>query len=354
MHDQEQAWAERIRAAAERHEALRFRGGATKDFYGQALFGAELDTRTHAGIVSYEPTELVVTVRAGTGLKVLQATLAESGQMLAFEPPAFGDEATVGGCVAAGLSGPRRVSAGAVRDFMLGSRIIDGRGQTLRFGGEVMKNVAGYDVSRLMVGSLGTLGLITEVSLKVLPLPTAELTVMQEMTLEAGLEALNAWTGRPFPLSGSAWVNGQLWLRFSGADAAVTAAIRASGGEALEPAAAAAFWRGIREHEHGFFAGEAALWRLSLPATAPPLQLTGEWLCEWGGALRWLRSAETPERIREAVAPAGGHATLFRGGDRAAGVFHPLAPAMAALQARLRRSFDPAGIFNPGRLYAEI
>jgi len=351
MSDQSHDWADRIQSAAARGEAIRIRGGATKDFYGQHLEGAELDTRGHAGIVNYEPTELVVTARAGTALKVLEEALDAEGQMLGFEPPHFGDGATVGGCVAAGLSGPRRATAGSVRDFVLGTRIIDGRGELLHFGGEVMKNVAGYDVSRLMTGSLGTLALITEVSFKVLPKPAAEATLALDMESAAAVEAFNTWAGQPLPLSATTWVDGRAWVRLSGAEAAVVAACKRLGGERVDAPAASAFWASVREQSHAFFSGDMPVWRISLPSVAAPLGLMGDRMIEWGGAQRWFRTNEHARHVREQVGAVGGHATLFRGGDRRAPVFHPLDPVMAKLQARLRQSFDPAGIFNPGRLY---
>ena len=345
---------ERIRAAAGRGTALRLRGGGSKDFYGGAPRGEVLDTRAHAGIVDYEPTELVVTARCGTPLAELEAALAAQGQMLAFEPPHFGSGATLGGCVAAGLSGPRRAAAGALRDFVLGARLVDGRARELAFGGRVMKNVAGYDVSRLLAGSLGTLGLILEVSLKVLPRPAAEQTLRFELPQEKALESLNRWAGTPLPVSASAWRDGELCLRLSGAERAVRAAAEKLGGEALGAADAARFWSGIREQTDPWFAGDVPLWRLSLPSAAAPLELAGAPLIEWGGALRWLRSGADAATVRTAAAAAGGHATLFRGGDKAAGVFAPLAPALARLHRELKAAFDPAGVLNPGRLYSDF
>jgi len=345
---------ERIREAAGRAAPLRLRGGGSKDFYGGAPRGEILDTREHAGIVSYEPTELVVTARCGTPLAELEDALAAHGQMLAFEPPHFGGAATVGGCVAAGLSGPRRAAAGALRDFVLGARLIDGSGRELAFGGQVMKNVAGYDVSRLLAGSLGVLGLIVEVSLKVLPRPAAERTLRLEMPQDKALEALSRWAGAGQPVSASAWRDGELSVRLSGAGRAVQAGAGKLGGEALEDAAAERFWSGIRDHTDPYFAGGAPLWRLSVPATAAPLDLAGAPLVEWGGALRWLRSGAEAATVRAAAARAGGHATLFRGGDKSAGVFAPLAPAIARLHRELKAAFDPAGVFNPGRLYPDF
>jgi glycolate oxidase FAD binding subunit len=345
---------ERVREAVGRRQALRLRGGGSKDFYGGEPRGELLDTREHAGIVEYEASELVVTARCGTPLAELEAALGAKGQMLPFEPPHFGAGATLGGCVAAGLSGPRRAAAGAVRDFVLGARLLDGRANELDFGGRVMKNVAGYDVSRLLAGSLGTLGLILEVSLKVLPRAPAEATLRLELPQDKALESLNRWAGQPLPVTASAWRDGELHLRLSGAERAVRAAARHIGGDTLAPGDAVRLWESIREHTHPFFSGAAPLWRLSLPAPAAPLALAGAPLIEWGGALRWLRTDTDAAAVRAAAARAGGHATLFRGGDRSAGVFAPLATGAQRLHRELKAVFDPAGVFNPGRLYPDL
>jgi len=343
---------ERVRAAAAARSPLRPRGGGSKDFYGNELRGDVLDTRGYEGIVSYEPTELVVTARCGTPLAELEAELARQGQMLAFEPPRFSPQATLGGCVAAGLSGPRRAAAGAVRDFVLGARLLDGAGRDLAFGGQVMKNVAGYDVSRLLAGSLGTLGVILEVSLKVLPRPAAERTLRLDMDAARALESVNHWAGQPLPISATAWAGGVLSVRLSGAETAVKAAAVRIGGDALEPAQAAAFWEGVREQSDPFFGDATPLWRLSLPSTAPDPAMPGRHLAEWGGALRWWKTAAPAAEVRAAAEKAGGSATLFRGGDRSAGAFHPLTPALAKLHRGLKAAFDPAGILSPGRMYA--
>jgi glycolate oxidase FAD binding subunit len=349
-----QEFKQRIAAAAAANTPLRIRGGGSKDWYGQATAGELLDTRGFSGITAYEPTELVVTARCGTSLAEVEAVLAEQNQMLAFEPPHFGAGATVGGMVAAGLSGPRRPWSGAVRDFVLGVVLMDGKGEVLRFGGQVMKNVAGYDVSRLLAGSLGTLGLILEVSLKVLPKPFAETTLRFALSEADAIQRLNEWGGQPLPLSASAWQYGLLTVRLSGADAAIKSARQKLGGDEL--ADGAAFWAGLREQTAPFFTGadDVPLWRLSLPAVTPPLGLAGAQLVEWGGAQRWLKTAQDAGAIRAAAAAAGGHATLFRGGDRSAGVFHPLAPAVAQIHRNLKAEFDPSGVFNPGRMYNEF
>ncbi|RZA29956.1 MAG: glycolate oxidase subunit GlcE [Lysobacteraceae bacterium] len=339
---------ERVRAAAADKTPLRIRGGGTKDWYGQRLDGEILDTRAYRGIVDYEPTELVITARCGTPLAEIEAVLAERNQMLAFEPPHFGDGATIGGVIAAGLAGPRRAASGGVRDFVLGAKLLDGKGDVLSFGGQVMKNVAGYDVSRMLAGSLGTLGLLLEVSVKVLPRPFAETTLRLDMPEIDAIRRLNEWGGQPLPLSASCWHNGQLSLRLSGAQAAVDAAVRLIGGEIVSDAAC---WEELREQRQPFFGGEDALWRLSVPSTTGAIVLGGVQVLEWGGAQRWLRTGLDAATIRRTVSAVGGHATLFRGGDKSSGVFQPLAPAVARIHERLKASFDPAHIFNPGRMF---
>lgn len=352
---------DQIQTARAAKGALRIVGGGTKDFYGNVLHGEWLDTKPLAGISNYEPSELVVTVRAGTLLEELEATLAEQGQHLAFEPPRYVARGTVGGMVAAGLAGPARASAGGVRDHVLGATLANGRGQVLTFGGQVMKNVAGYDVSRALAGSMGTLGVICEVSLKVLPVAVATATIRFECDQPEALKRLNAWGGEPLPISASAWWSGMLVLRLSGARAAVEAAQRQLGGDVIDPPLAAAFWRGLRDHGDEFFATAAkaedkgaALWRLSVASTAPPIALQGEQLIEWGGAQRWLCTNASAALVRDAAAKSGGHATLFRGTDKSAGAFHPLTPAVEKIQRALRDSFDPDRVFNRGRLYADL
>jgi glycolate oxidase FAD binding subunit len=347
-----------IVAASANKTALRFRGGGTKDWYGQKLQGGILDTRGFSGIVDYEPTELVITVRCGTPLSEVEAVLAEHHQMLAFEPPHFGEGATIGGVVAAGLSGPRRQAVGAVRDFVLGASMMNGQGEIVHFGGQVMKNVAGYDVSRLLAGSLGTLGLILDVSLKVLPKPFYETTVRLLMSEANAIRCLNEWGGQPMPITASAWHRGVLLVRLAGAEAAVKAAQQKIGGEALDDADW--LWAGLREQSNPFFPSltaegkGAALWRLSVPSTAVPVKLPGDQLIEWGGAQRWLKSEADPKAIRLAAEKIGGHASLFKGGDKRVGVFHPLAPAIAKIHRHLKNTFDPSDIFNRGRMYADF
>ena len=364
---------ERVRAAAADHTPLRIRGGGSKDFHGRALQGEVLDTRVLSGITSYEPSELVVTARAGTPLAELEAALADQGQCLPFEPPHFAPGATVGGMVAAGLSGPARASVGAVRDYVLGVGLINGRAEALTFGGQVMKNVAGYDVSRLMAGAWGTLGLLTEISLKVLPVAPAEATLRFECNQADALRKLHAWGGQPLPLNASCWLHdtvvdagvGTLYVRLRGAVAAVEAACKTMGGTRLDNAATAPDWAACRDHTLPWFAARAqqpghALWRLSLPATAPVLTLPAatQPLVEWHGALRWVQApAHAGEALRAAAQAAGGSATVFvaasADSSSASGQFDPKSAALAQIHARLKQAFDPAGIFNPGRLAAD-
>ena len=349
-----QTFKERIATATANKSPLRIKGNGTKDWYGQSLQGEVLDTTAYSGIIAYDPTELVITARAGTSLREIGKALSEKNQMLAFEPPRFDGLATIGGIVASGLSGPRRQAVGAVRDFVLGAVLMDGKADVLHFGGQVMKNVAGYDVSRLLTGSMGNLGLILEVSIKVLPRPVAQQSLQFAMTQEQALHQLNVWGGQPLPLSASCWHNGLLAIRLSGAQAAVDAAIKKMGGDALpEPEK---FWDRLREQEHAFFDGvmqdkEHGLWRLSVPSVAPVLNLQGQQCIEWGGAQRWLKTSASASAVRAAAEQAGGHATLFKGGDKSVGVFHPLQPGVERIHRNLKNAFDPAGIFNPGRMF---
>lgn len=343
---------EEFRSRILERKPLRLRGGGSKDFYGGPLSGEVLDTRGHSGIVGYEPTELVITARAGTPLAEINSALATRRQVLACEPPHFG-AATLGGAVAAGLSGPRRATAGSVRDFVLGVKMMDGEGRELNFGGQVMKNVAGFDVSRLIAGSLGTLGLITEVSLKVLPQPVAEATLRFAMAQAEALDKLNRWAGQPLPIVASCWENGVLTLRLAGARAAVEAAqLKLGAGETAPDG----FWNDLRDQRLPFFAVET-LWRLSVPSLTPRLDLPGEQLIEWGGALRWLSSDAAPETIRAAAAAVGGSATLYRappGLKAQVGTFAPLSAPLMTLHRNLKVAFDPQGIFNPGRMYPDF
>lgn len=347
--------AEQVREAAAAGTPLAIIGGNSKPQLGRRVAGTPLHVAAHCGIVSYEPTELVLTARAGTPLVDVERLLADHGQMLAFEPPHLGAAATLGGTIACGLSGPVRAARGAARDYVLGTRIVNGRGQVLNFGGQVMKNVAGYDLSRLMVGAQGTLGVLLDLSLKVLPLPQTALTLVQAFDQSTAITTLNRIAARPWPLSASAWWRGTLYLRLSGNAAAVRAAAQALGGELMADDEASAFWRALRERSHPaqkVTSEGGALWRLSLPSTCPPLKGGDDDLIEWGGALRWRVCAEPAARMQQIAQSAGGHATAYRPGADA--LAHPLPPLHAALHARVRAALDPQRILNPGRLYADL
>ncbi len=339
----------RVAEAAADGDPISPLGGGTKAFYGEPINAAPLPLDGHRGIVNYQPTELVLSARAGTPLAEIEATLAEHRQMLPFEPPHFGAGATLGGTIACGLSGPRRPFQGAARDLVLGTRMINGRGEHLRFGGEVMKNVAGYDVSRLLTGSLGTLGVITEVSMKVLPAPPAEITLTFEHDAAAAIAAFRRWCAAPLPLSGLAHWAGRSYVRLSGTEAGLDAARARLGGEP----AGTDFWLELREQRLAFFEREGALWRLSVPPASAPIALPGEQLIDWAGGLRWLASDAGADEIRRVAAGLGGHATRWRGGAQTP-FFHPLPPAMLALHQRVKRALDPGGIFSPGRLYRAL
>jgi len=339
---------EQVNQALQSSTPLRIQGGNSKAFLGREVAGEILDTRVHSGIVSYDPTELVVTARAGTPLQELCAALDAAGQMLPCEPPHFG-EATVGGMIAAGLSGPRRPWAGSVRDYVLGTRVITGLGKHLRFGGEVMKNVAGYDLSRLMAGSFGCLGVLTEVSLKVLPKPRLCSSIALEMDSARALARLAEWGQQPLPISGASFENGVLRLRLEGGEGSVAAAHDRLGGERIDPA----YWHDLNEHQLDFFTDGLPLWRLSLPNNTGVLDLPGEQLIDWGGAQRWLKSDEDGAVIRGAVSAVGGHAICYSHGLQE-NPFQPLPAPLLRYHRQLKAQLDPHGIFNPGRMYAEI
>ncbi len=370
---------DQINAARADKKTLRIRGSGTKDFYGNALGAfAVLDTRSHSGITSYEPSELVVTVKAGTPLTELESILLEKNQYLPFEPPSFSSGGTVGGMVASGLSGAARAVVGSVRDHILGVQIVNGAGEVLNFGGTVMKNVAGYDVSRLMAGSMGTLALMTEVSLKVLPIPVADATLMCQIGQAAALKLMNQWRAQPLPINSTAWVRDDtaspaadyLFVRLRGAKAAVDSAlgliqqgIEAAGGTAtpMDATAAAKDWRTANNHQMPFFtkppADDLCLWRLSIAATTPALDLPYPQYLEWQGAQRWLWAKASERDALQAIASkASGHACLFRSStsgleaDKANGAFQPLAPVLAKINQGLRDQLDPHQVFNTGRI----
>jgi glycolate oxidase FAD binding subunit len=375
--------ADQIQQARASSTLLRVRGGGSKDFFGSTLRGDVLDTRTLQGIVSYEPSELVVTVHAGTPLVELEAALREKNQCLPFEPPHFGDRsATVGGMVASGLSGPSRASVGGTRDFVLGARFINGRGEHLTFGGQVMKNVAGYDVSRLLAGSWGTLGVLTEVSLKVLSFAPCEATLACDLGQKPALDLLQRWGGQPLPLNASCWVHDatggadggdQLFVRLRGAVAAVEAAVPrmcadvvALGGKAvaMDNAQAGPDWAAARDQRLPFFtappAPDLCLWRLSIAQTTPVLDLPYATFVEWHGGQRWVWAPSSAgEQLHPLAQRSGGHAMIFRRPKGALAdlpvtgdAFAPVDSTQARIQTALQHQFDPDGVFNTRRLHA--
>jgi glycolate oxidase FAD binding subunit len=345
--DAASALLDQVNEARANATPLKIQGGNSKAFLGREVAGEVLDTRAHCGIVRYEPTELVITARAGTPLSELLAVLDAAGQMLPCEPPAFGEGATVGGMIATGLSGPRRPWSGSVRDFVLGTRVITGLGQHLRFGGEVMKNVAGYDLSRLMAGSYGCLGVLTEVSLKVLPKPRQCLSIRLDMDCARALAKLAEWGQQPLPISAACHDGQSLYLRLEGGEGSVTAAHQRLGGEPLD----SQFWRDLNEQRLAFFDEGRPLWRLSLPNNLGPLDLPGEQLIDWAGAQRWLKSDAA--HIHILAQELGGHATCFSHGASNS-PFQPLPATLLRYHRQLKVQLDPQGLFNPGRMYAEF
>lgn len=340
----------RIKQALTDKTPLAIHGGNTKAFYGGAITGEPLDVRAYSGIIEYEPRELVLTVRAGTTLDEIETAMDSASQMLPFEPPHYGEGSTIGGTVASGLSGPRRPYTGAVRDFVLGARIVSGKGEDLRFGGRVIKNVAGYDVSRLMTGAMGTLGVLLDLSFKVLPKPVQDVTLRYAFDEATAIRQFNEWAGKPLPISATSWFQGVAMLRLSGAAAGVKAARQKLGGELVAEDSANAFWRALRDQREAFFQSAEPLWRVSVPATAPPLGIAMPQWMEWGGGLRWYRGAADAAALRAKIAAVGGHVTLFRHGDKAAGVFNPLQPALVKIHRDLKAAFDPENILNRGRM----
>jgi glycolate oxidase FAD binding subunit len=337
-----------VAAACAANTPLHIVGGNSKAFYGGTMPNAiPLSTCNHHGIVAYEPSELVLTVRSGTPLQVVENLLANQGQILGFEPPHFAATATIGGAVACGLSGPRRPFAGSVRDFVLGCQLINGQAEILRFGGQVIKNVAGFDVSRLMAGAMGQLGVLLQISLKVLPMPEAELTHHQAVADPmAAIARMQQWQGQPWPLSGLCYVDGQIYYRLSGATTAIQGAAQALGGDRL--ADGIDFWQALREQQLPFFQDDRPLWRISLPPATAPLPLPGDWLLDWGGSQRWLKTSTAAASIHTIAKAHNGYAVCYRSTDKSAWL--QLEPGLLALQQNIRQAFDPQRLFNRNRL----
>ena len=344
------ALQQRVLHALENKTQLTIKAGGSKAFLGQRVEGEAIEVSQHRGIIEYDPRELVITARSGTPLSEIEDALAKSNQMLAFEPPHFGEHATLGGTIACALSGPRRPYSGSARDFVLGCKLLNGRGEIASFGGQVMKNVAGYDVSRLVTGAQGTLGIQLEISLKVLPRPAASITVSHECSEPGAIASMCGLLSKPYPVDGACYDGERCHVRISGSAQAVKEARKKIPGDVMNDAKS--FWQNLREHELPYFHHKSRLYRIAVKPATKPLHIDGLWLLDWGGAQRWLYSDEDIATIRHQVALAGGHVTIFRGGDDE--IFQPLPSAMMALHQRLKSSFDPANIFNRGRLYANL
>ena len=338
---------EQVKDAYYSSRTLKIQGSNSKAFMGHDVSGELISSTAHTGIVHYEPTELVITARCGTPLKQIEKILSEHRQILAFEPPCFGEQATLGGTIACGLSGPGRIKFGAARDFVLGTRLINGQGDAMHFGGEVMKNVAGYDVSRLQTGAMGTLGLLLEVSLKVLPKDEYTHTLVRNLSQKEAWEEMSHCA--ELPVSATAYVDKQLFIRLSGTENTIKKVTRKIGGDLLENDAS--FWLNIREHQHSFFKDAETLWRISVPPATPPIDLPGKWLLEWNGAQRWLSTDINGQHIRDLIEPISGHATCYRSKTTKHDIFHPLPDPLMKLHQKIKHAFDPNNIFNPGRMY---
>lgn len=350
MSDISKQLQKQIQAARTEGRKLNIVGGGSKAFMGRNPCGETLSVAQHRGIVSYQPVELVLTARAGTSIREIEAVLEEHGQMLAFEPPCYTEESTLGGTLACNVSGPARPWQGSMRDHVLGIRLINGRGEHLRFGGQVMKNVAGYDVSRLMAGAMGTLGVITEVSLKVMPKPACQMTLVEVMGLDKAIRIMNERAASPKPITAACWLEGRLYTRLSGAYSSVEATAAHWGLEPMKDAET--FWRQLRDQQLDYFSGDAPLWRFSVKATAANPDIDGDWLVDWGGAQRWLRAEGSLTDLEPLASSMGGTVSLFRGGDRSTEVFHGQHQALQQIQQRIKEGFDPDRLFNPGRLYS--
>jgi glycolate oxidase FAD binding subunit len=362
---------------------LDVRGQGSKQALGKPMTCDQvLDLSGLSGIVDYAPEELVVTLRAGTPMREVEALLAQRNQMLAFEPPdlgpLLGQEAgrgTLVGAVMGNLAGPRRISAGAARDHLLGFSGVNGRGEAFKSGGKVMKNVTGYDLSKLLAGSWGTLAVLDQVSVKVLPAPDQTRTlVLLGLSDEKAVKAMCAAMGSPHDVSGAAHVDGRTALRLEGVAPSVEARLKglrdllAEAGAAMEELGtleSRAFWREVRDVAPLSGSGDAVVWKISCPPTEGPgivgrikaQRPAAETLYDWSGGLVWLAlppSAGADHSIvRSTLGATGGHATLIRGTETVRAsvpVFQPQPAALAALAARVKESFDPKRLFNPGRM----
>ena len=344
---------ETVNQARKAGRPMAIEGGGTRRFYGREIVGEPLSLANYSGIVEYYPTELVITSRAGTAMSELSRILAENGQILGFEPPVFGAGSTLGGTIAMGMAGPGRPYRGSVQDFVLGMHILTGTGKVMHFGGQVIKNVAGFDISRLMVGALGCLGIILDISIKVIPQPQCEKTLSFEYSDgNEAVAAFNSLAGKPFPVTAAAWFDGIARVRLTGSSAGINSAVRKIGGAVDEEGAE--FWRSIRNHTHRFFRGNAILRRVNIKPSAPLYPGNNSVLIDWGGALRWYRGEKNNEVLNEFIYSQGGYIEDFRSGDRSKEMFPVPDSAMMKIHRSLKQAFDPDRILNPGRMYVEL
>ena len=350
--DKSNELAELVVDAINDKRVLNIIGGNSKSFYGRKAEGEVITTTEHSGVTNYEPGELVITARAGTSLTEIETLLKSKNQRLVFEPPHFSDTTTLGGAIATGINGPCRPWSGSARDSVLGVKMINGQGQILSFGGEVMKNVAGYDVSRLMTGSLGTLGILLEISLKVLPVSEKTKTIIIDCDDDNIIQRCVEINRQFLPITAMTYYKKQLYIRLSGNTASVDAAIKKLEGSVVEDND---FFSSIREQTHSFFNQSGTLWRISIPPATPHMEsLSGEWLIDWGGAQRWLISDMEAEAIRSIVKAENGHATIFKSDNNVDDVFQPLNNVQLHLHRMIRKAFDPSNVFNSGRLYKNL
>ncbi len=351
MNDCAQEIADKIKHSYQQKQPLEITAGSTKQFYGRKINAQLLNVKNHSGVTEYEPSELYITAHCGTSLDEIERVIENKNQILPFEPPNFGPSATIGGTVACGLSGPRRAYSGNVSDCILGAEVINGKGEQLHFGGRVMKNVAGYDVSRLMCGALGTLGVLTSITLRLLPKPENEQTVAFNMSSTEAIKKMNQWANTPLPISATLHNADSLYVRLSGSHSTIKSSASEMQGEFIENSET--FWEMIKEHKHSFFNSDLPLWRISVPPSTPELNIQGECVMEWNGALRWYATEVNENVIRTEVERIGGHATLFKG-DCTQNIFHPLSNVSMKFHKHLKQVMDPGRILNPGKMFAEL
>ncbi|MCP3850041.1 MAG: glycolate oxidase subunit GlcE [Gammaproteobacteria bacterium] len=368
--DQTEALLNQVQTACENSQPLAIQGNGTRSFLIHSGSDQVLSTSLHRGIVNYFPSELTVTVRSGTLLSELNDILAKEGQMLPFEPPHFSNDATIGGVIASGLSGSSRPFSGSVRDYVLGCRIINGRGEILQLGGEVMKNVAGYDLSRLVTGSYGSLAVILEVSLKLLPIPAQQKSFCLELQTMSLNQQVKQFMLAGYPITSACQIEDMAYIRLSGSEKGVDYSYNKIQQDfsQLKPVEDL-FWSDLNEQKLPFFDSSRTLWRLSLPTSFPEnkeseleqlIGPNGRQLIDWGGALRWIYSEQSAENIRQFAKSCGGHAQLFYVSDKDKSLLkempkqQPLSPVLFKLHQQIKKAIDPHSLFNSGCIYPEL